>query len=106
MTYRLFLDDEREPPDDGGSWVVARSYREAISIMITREEVPYLISFDHDLGEGRTGYDLAKWLVETDLWYGGKYLATNFRFVVHSQNPIGKQNIEGLLSGYLKQKEQ
>jgi len=28
----------------------------------------------------------------------------DFDFYVHSQNPVGKANIEGLLNGYLKQR--
>ena len=67
------------------------------------------ISFDHDLGidsEGnllKSGYDLAKWLVRNDLEHTYP-LPTNFKYKVHSQNPIGKQNIISLLEGYLKHK--
>ena len=67
------------------------------------------ISFDHDLGDeddGETGYDYAKRLVEMDMDTDfPKYkFPDDFSFYVHSQNPIGKANIEGLLNGYLKHK--
>ena len=32
MTWNLFLDDERFPPDDGRDWVIARSYGDAMVV--------------------------------------------------------------------------
>lgn len=49
----------------------------------------------------KTGMDFAKWLVESDLDHNGSFLAPEFDFYVHSQNPQGKANIEGLLRQYL-----
>uniref|UniRef100_A0AAU8HY45 Cyclic-phosphate processing Receiver domain-containing protein n=1 Tax=Rhizobium phage LG08 TaxID=3129229 RepID=A0AAU8HY45_9CAUD len=63
------------------------------------------ISFDHDLGIGKNGYDAAKILVETDMSCDGKYLSEDFDFYVHSQNPIGKKNIETFMNGYLNFKK-
>ena len=102
MNYKLFIDDEREPI--GGDWVIARSHWEAIEIII-RRGMPKFISFDHDLGDGPTGYDFAKWLIETDLDQKGKLISTDFEFYVHSQNPIGKKNIENLFNNYLRHKK-
>lgn len=99
MAHIIFLDDERDPPDDGRVWLVARSY-EAAKALIEWFGCPYYISFDHDLGDGLTGYDLAKYLVEKDI--ENRIIPCNFTFYVHSQNPIGKANIEGLLNNYLK----
>jgi len=103
---KMYLDDLRSPKEDFD--FIVRSYDEAITI-ISLHGVPDFISFDHDLGcdmQGKLlkdGYDLAKWLVESDL--DKKYkLPSNFRYEVHSQNPIGKQNIISLLDGYLKHK--
>jgi hypothetical protein len=31
-------------------------------------------------------------------------MPVNFQFQVHSANPIGRQNIEGLLDGYIRWK--
>ena len=60
------------------------------------------ISFDHDLGENeRTGYDIAKLLVDLDMNGEREFaLPAEFEFYVHSQNPIGKANIEAYLNNY------
>ena len=85
---------------------IARNYDEAVSI-IKKHGVPNFISFDHDLGADKngnllkTGYDLVKWIVDADLDNVHK-LPFDFSYKVHSQNPIGKQNIVSLMEGYLK----
>jgi len=66
-------------------------------------EFPSFISFDHDLGDGLTGYDCAKWLVEYDLETG--LMPADFSFYVHSQNPVGASNIKNLLNSYMRNKE-
>jgi hypothetical protein len=103
---KMYLDDLRTPKDEFD--FVVRSYDEAITIII-KYGIPNFISFDHDLGvdeEGeilKSGYDLAKWIVDSDL--DNRYkLAPTFSFKVHSQNPVGKQNIISLLESYLKYK--
>jgi hypothetical protein len=64
---------------------------------------PLWISFDHDLGDNvPTGYDLARWLVEQDL--DGNQMPDQFEYRVHSANPVGAANIQGLLDGYLRHK--
>lgn len=112
MTYRMYIDDLRNPPDR--SWVVVRSV-EAAQAYISEYGFPYLISFDHDLGmKGKllpsglwvgeevdlpSGYDFAKWLVEQDMdkpWMA----AVDFKYIVHSANPVGAANIYGYLNNY------
>lgn len=99
--YKLFLDDKRDPPTDG--WIIVRDFDEFITV-IKECGLPDFISFDHDLGcnvDGsikKTGMDCAKWLVE---WLLDQNL-TLPDFVVHSMNPTGKRNIEGLLQGFKK----
>ena len=119
MTWNLFIDDERNLDDvtwapwhirekyRNEEWVVCRSY-EDVMVQILYQGFPSFISFDHDLGhEKYTGYDLAKQLVENDMISGDKdsreryKFSNDFGFYVHSQNPIGKANIEGLLNNYL-----
>ena len=102
MTYKLFLDDERNPVSPT-EWKIARSFEEACRLF---EEygAPSFISFDHDLGQDKSGYDYAKWLVDKD--QDESWPTEEFDFYVHSQNPIGKENIEGLLRPYLKMKFQ
>tara|TARA_R110000851_G_scaffold32177_1_gene86533 strand:- start:722 stop:943 length:222 start_codon:yes stop_codon:yes gene_type:complete len=64
--------------------------------------MPHFISFDHDLGaDTPTGYDITKFLVELDLDAHQTLLPADFDFYVHSQNPPGAANIEGLLRPYL-----
>ena len=95
--YYLFLDDERYPPKDGNRWVIVRCYEDFVAV-IQKLGLPKFISFDHDLGEGENGYACARWLVQNE-YYPIKYY-------VHSQNPIGKQNIEKLLESWEKYKKE
>lgn len=120
--YNLFLDDIRVPTDV--TWVnipadqhysVVRSYKEFVDL-ITLQGVPKYVCYDHDLaythyGHGlnndeipynsyneKTGYDCAKWLV-------GYCFAKKINhppYIVHSMNPIGKQNIESYINSYNK----
>lgn len=98
---RLFLDDERDPPNDGKLWRVARSAQEGY-FLLGRFGPASFISFDHDLGENTpTGYQFAKALCELD-HAGASVFDDDFAFYVHSQNPVGKKNIEELLKSYLQ----
>ena len=103
MTWKMFIDDERFPIDQNA--IIARTMQEAQSL-IDEKGCPNDIMFDHDLGQDiPTGFDFAKWLVEKDLDAQGKFLPVDFIFSVHSQNPQGKKNIEGLLNPYLEYKK-
>lgn len=122
MTWNLFLDDERELADvtwapwqirekyRNEEWVICRSYGDAM-VEILNRGFPKFVSFDHDLGHDvYSGFYLAKQLVENDIISGDKesrqayVFAPDFDYHVHSKNPIGKANIEGLIDGYLKAK--
>lgn len=98
MTYRLFIDDIRDPssPD----WVIARDSATAISI-IEANGCPAEISFDHDLGGDDTAIPVVKRLVELDLDAAGAYIPPHFHFTVHGANPVGRENIRALLAQYL-----
>lgn len=123
---KLFLDDIRNPVNavhlvptsaqclyqTNEGWVIVKSYSEFVEF-IEANGLPELISFDHDLadmhyqidfndwelltadqlGVEETGLDCAKWLV--------KYCEDNHcklpEFLVHSQNPVGRQNIQTYL---------
>jgi len=113
MTYPLFIDDERFPPDDNQAWEIARSFDEVAEVL-ARRGPPNFVSFDHDLGDHTpTGADIAKAMVEGDICAKsgetprGDHLdfrfVEGFSFYVHSQNPVGKRNIQGYLDGYLSQ---
>lgn len=100
IPYPMFIDDERQPaPSFPKNGVVIRSYQAFVDY-VTDFGLPTFISFDHDLGNGGTGYDIAKYIVDRDQEFGD--LPDGFTFFVHSQNPIGKSNIEGLLNSYLE----
>lgn len=100
MSYDLFIDDERHPPHaDDRKWTIVRSYEEAVNHM-EKHGCPRYISFDHDLGDGPTGYDVAKWIVnkaQDDENFFPKY----FGYYVHSQNPIGAKNIINLMNSWI-----
>lgn len=99
VLMKLFLDDLRFPLKP--TWTIARSYDEAVRL-VEQYGFPSKVSFDHDLGDGPTGCDFAHYLINLDLDKG--LMPEHFSFRVHSANPIGAANIEGLLSGYLRWK--
>lgn len=104
MKTLLWLDDIRDPkvsdwlmmyaPDFvyEGKVLWVKNYNEFID-WILDNGLPDKISFDHDLGEVKSGFDCAKWLVD--------YCIDNQKqipnFVVHSANPVGSENIRYLL---------
>lgn len=132
MSYNLFLDDLRNPKDvtwvkenevpedihywDKSTWVVVRNYKDFVQT-IEKRGLPKFISFDHDLADEHypwnnhlgipkygkykelTGYECAKWLCDYCL---DKNLPLP-KFVVHSMNIMGKENIEKYLINFSKQ---
>lgn len=96
-SYNIFLDDERFPSaKDEKEYIIVRNYDEFVDL-INKYGLPKYISFDRDLGENETGYDCAKFLVEYCLDNNKKPI---FEFYVHSQNPVGKENIKRLLNNF------
>lgn len=98
MTYKLFIDDERHPID--GDWVIERSSAGAIWA-VEVYSIPSFISFDHDLGGEDTSMVFIKWLIDYMLDKNLQF-PEGFDFYVHSQNPIGKANIEHLMRGFIE----
>lgn len=99
MSYNIFLDDERFPSDsDHKDYQIVRNYKDFCEL-INNLGLPDFISFDHDLGEMKSGYDCAVYLVT---YCFEKKTSPTFQFFVHSQNPIGKLNIESLLNNLKK----
>ena len=104
MPWILFIDDERFPPNDGKDWVIARNHFEVFELIFDLG-MPSFVSFDHDLGEeSQDGYEIVKEMVDISIkTIDDKYkIGSDFDFYVHSQNPIGKKNIECYLNNYLK----
>lgn len=92
---KIWLDDLREKPDN--SFTHLKTFEEFKNSLDTYG-LPNYISFDHDLGLGKTGYDCAKYLVEYCL--DNKLQLPEYN--VHSQNPVGRENIEKLLENFNK----
>lgn len=106
-----------------GDVVWVKSYAEFVN-HILEHGLPDVISFDHDLAdehyhnamykgveeynklydtfEEKTGYDCAKWLVEHCEITG---MNLPELLSVHSQNPVGKKNIELYFANYRKHKK-
>jgi hypothetical protein len=98
MKYRLFIDDERYPTEYqmfSHNFVIVRDYDSAVEV-VTKLGIPEFISFDHDLGPGKTGYDFALWLAE-HVHYGDPQLPEDFEYDIHSMNPVGRDNIRTVM---------
>ncbi len=118
--YNLFLDDYRNPKTSSFlsnkeiyitlDWVIVRNYDEFVSC-ITKNGLPDLCSFDHDLADShynndvdinyddyqeKTGYHCAKWLI--DYCIDNNLKPPNY--LVHSMNPAGANNIVGIIESY------
>lgn len=108
-SVKLWLDDVRPAPF---GWYHATTAAEAEDILscffVTK------CSLDHDLGQcdkcgvgncapgwskdclctcHETGYDLVKWMAQTNMW-------PNERPNVHSANPVGRQNMNAVIDRY------
>lgn len=94
---RFFLDDIRRIGDvynPFGVWkdaIIIRSYDEFISTDFSGE---FIVSFDHDLGTDKTGFDCLKYLL-----YSG-FIPVEVKF--HSANHIGVANMKALWESYRK----
>lgn len=91
----LVVDDLRQWGAVDGV-VYARTYAEAIDALESTDRVSQLW-LDHDLGEGKSGYDVALWLEERALV--GRPVDIDL-VVVHSQNPVGVRRIVVALERY------
>jgi hypothetical protein len=82
---RIWLDDERPMPSDFN--LHAHSYQEAIGALIFKRAEH--ISFDHDLGGDKTGYDVAAWIE----LQAQRSALPRMTWAVHSANPVGAERI-------------
>lgn len=120
MSYRLFLDDVRQPADVAAyimpcglkslyhypEWTIARDL-EAFKSIISEQGMPAFISFDHDLGLPQTelqdeaeitGVACARWLCD----YAAAHNVPLPPYQIHSTNPAGRENIISVLESYKK----
>jgi hypothetical protein len=84
----LWVDDLRQPPTDG--WVWVKTVRDAMAYL--RHNTVDRLSLDHDLGNDQTTRPIVLWLCETDEWPE--------EVMVHSQNPVGREWLEGMVGRY------
>ncbi len=92
MTYKLFLDDLRAPPDQ--TWVVVRSVPAAIHY-VAEYGLPREMSLDHDLGGTEDAPVFVHHLIEQHL-DGNLPGLKSVKMKVHSANPVGVRNLYGL----------
>lgn len=89
MTY-IWVDDVRNPTIPNATW--CRSYESAIAAINNSYEDSIVLCLDHDLGEEKTGYDIAKYIVENNIPIS--------LIQIHSANPVGRSNMNQLLTRY------
>lgn len=82
---RVWLDDLRQMPEGFDRHV--RTAEEAIALLSTKKVTH--ISFDHDLGEKQSGYDVATWIEQQAFTMNLPRLT----WQVHSMNPVGADRI-------------
>lgn len=90
---KIFLDDVRDCPPD---FICCRTVEEALEVIKTKG-VDF-ISFDHDLGQDKTGYDLANEIEK--MVFEGKLDCPGWQ--VHSSNSPGRDNINRAMKSALK----
>lgn len=89
---KLFLDDLRFPPDS--SWTLVNNVRDCIRFLRAVNVEVETLSLDHDLGDHAFGHGIhvINWLEREVFLYGDTGVLPS-RIVVHSQNPVGRENI-------------
>lgn len=99
MKKLLWLDDFRNPNDceKNESFIISwvKNYKE-FCLYINENGLPDIVCFDHDLGEEKSGYDCAKFLVD----YCQKHNIDIPEYVIQSSNSVGKDNIRDLLESW------
>lgn len=93
----LWVDDIRTPPCD--EWLWARSVNEAITAIKSYERSfssdTIYISLDHDAGDfEKDGGDYIRildWLEQAGI------VDTGYFFHLHTQNPVGRENMERVI---------
>ncbi|TGN68548.1 hypothetical protein E4L95_00925 [Paracoccus liaowanqingii] len=101
-TWTLFLDDERHPVRN--DVVVCRTSLEAIE-EIRKRGCPVEMMLDHDLGPGDDASKIFYAGFENLVLDGLVSIPEGFRFSVHSQNPVGGNNLAGKIDSLLREME-
>lgn len=106
----LWVDDMRNPEhyanliDDPGCEVVwLKSYDDFVDYMAGHKLTKIKsIWFDHDLGDGKSGYDAVKYFIDNYIIPYNHLHNTTFLPNINSQssNPPGRENILGYVESY------
>jgi len=99
MSWKLFLDDVRDPREEG--YVVARSTIMGVVEVTNRKELPEFLSLDHDLGDLDNSMRFLKELYYIWEMYGSDPEKIP-DYVVHSANPVGANNIISFMESWKK----
>lgn len=98
MLFNIWIDDMRIPSHKD-NLVVFKNAEDAIRWFQKREEFTsndcFHLYLDHDLGEGKSGYDFCKWFIEWN--YDLEY---KMYFTLLTANPVGRNNMRQLLTHY------
>lgn len=86
----VFLDDDLEYRKTPNEFVRVTNYEECVALL--NDQHIHILSLDHDLGTQKTGYDVAKYIVEKNSFPDIIYL--------HTANPVGRENMYQLLEHY------
>ena len=116
LGIKIYLDDKKKeegrdpsityPKDSPDFWYRAYNYAEFCDLIKSKgvDDIDF-ISFDHDLadfdedGNEKTGMDCAKFLANYCMDHGWVDIPL---YNVHSDNPVGAQNITSYLESYKK----
>lgn len=90
---KIYLDDIRFPKHPKGMTIL-RNYMDFMFTWECNKDVIDYISFDHDLGTGKTGYDALK-IVEEDIMTG--VIQRHIKLFVHSANPVGNEKMQKVI---------
>jgi len=95
---KLWIDDVRPAPS---GWHRARDGWQAQRILEANWHDITAVSFDHDLGDSPTGYDVLVW-IERRIFAGWRF-TTNLE--IHSANPVGRQNMLRAIRAIITEQE-
>ena len=87
---KIYLDDVRTPYK---GWTLVKSFNEFVRIVSDNKHDITDISFDHDLGTEKTGYDALTWLEK--MIYLNNYPVPDIH--IHTANPVGRKRMEQVI---------
>ena len=87
---RIFLDDERDPPDDEPDWIIVRSVAALMELVSSSSDTIVEISFDNDLKTELEGRHALAYIVG-DTLRQPVHLPRLERVTIHSANIVAAE---------------